>query len=92
MTVAVLRQDLGVPCLTDPKEIAAWLKRKHHGLTVVFTTYQSGEALAKAARSAKFTLRPRHHGRGAQDRRRWRTNCSPTCCTTRICPSAAACS
>jgi superfamily II DNA or RNA helicase len=53
---AVLRQDLGVPCLTDPKEIAAWLKRKHRGLTVVFTTYQSGEALAKAARSAKFTF------------------------------------
>jgi superfamily II DNA or RNA helicase len=50
---AVLRQDLGVPCLTAPAEIAAWLKRKHHGLTVVFTTYQSGEAIAKAARSAK---------------------------------------
>jgi predicted helicase len=53
---AVLRQDLGVPCLTNPKEIAAWLKRKHRGLTVVFTTYQSGEALAKAARAAKFTF------------------------------------
>jgi superfamily II DNA or RNA helicase len=53
---AVLRQDLGVPCLTDPKEIATWLKRKHRGLTVVFTTYQSGEALAKAARAAKFTF------------------------------------
>ena len=52
--VTVLRQDLGVPCLTAPEEIAAWLKRKHHGLTVVFTTYQSGEALAKAARSARF--------------------------------------
>ncbi len=51
---AVLRQDLGVPCLTAPDEIAAWLKRKHHGLTVVFTTYQSGEAMAKAARSAKY--------------------------------------
>ncbi|MEI7912266.1 MAG: DEAD/DEAH box helicase family protein [Verrucomicrobiota bacterium] len=51
---AVLRQDLGVPCLTDPDEIAAWLKRKHRGLTVVFTTYQSGEALAKAARAANF--------------------------------------
>jgi len=52
--VTVLRQDLGVPCLTDPDDIAAWLKRKHHGLTVVFTTYQSGEALAKAARSVRF--------------------------------------
>jgi superfamily II DNA or RNA helicase len=52
--VTVLRQDLGVPCLTAPDEIAAWLKRKHHGPTVVFTTYQSGEAIAKAARSARF--------------------------------------
>lgn len=52
--VAVLRQDLGVPCLTKPGEISAWLKRKHSGLSVVFTTYQSGEALAQAARSARF--------------------------------------
>jgi len=52
--VTVLRQDLGVPCLTAPDDIAAWLKRKHPGLTVVFTTYQSGEALARAARSARF--------------------------------------
>jgi predicted helicase len=52
--VTVLRQDLGVPCLTEPGEIAAWLDRKHHGLTVVFTTYQSGEALAIAARAARF--------------------------------------
>ena len=52
--VTVLRQDLGVPCLTDADDIAAWLKRKHSGLTVVFTTYQSGEALSKAARAARF--------------------------------------
>jgi len=54
--VAVLRQDLGVPCLTDPQGIAAWLGRKHRGLTVVFTTYQSGAVLAKAARTAGFTF------------------------------------
>ena len=53
---AVLRQDLGAPCLTDPQEIAAWLRRKNPGLTVVFTTYQSGEALGKAARAAKFSF------------------------------------
>lgn len=52
--VSVLRQDLGVPCLTDPKEIASWLGRKSKGLKVVFTTYQSGEALSAAARKAKF--------------------------------------
>jgi predicted helicase len=44
--VAVLRQDLGVPCLTDPNDIAKWLRKANHGLTVVFTTYQSGEAIA----------------------------------------------
>jgi len=51
--VAVLRQDLGVPCLTDAGDIAKWLKKTNHGLTVVFTTYQSGVAIAKAARQAK---------------------------------------
>ena len=51
--VAVLRQDLGVPCLTDPGEIAAWLAKAKKGLAVVFTTYQSGEAIAKAAKKAK---------------------------------------
>ena len=54
--VAVLRQDLGVPCHTDPKEIASWLRQKKPGLTVVFTTYQSGEAIAIAARRAKFAF------------------------------------
>ena len=52
--VSVLRQDLGIPCLTDPKEIAGWLKKKSKGLQVVFTTYQSGQALSAAARKAKF--------------------------------------
>ena len=53
---AVLRQDLGVPCLTDADEIAAWLKKNHHGLTVVFTTYQSGDSLSRAARTAKLRV------------------------------------
>jgi len=54
--VAVLRQDLGVPCLTDPTEIANWLTgtKKAKGLQVVFTTYQSGQALSAAAKKAKF--------------------------------------
>ena len=51
--VAVLRQDLGVPCLTDSGEIAAWLGKAKKGLAVVFTTYQSGESIAKAAKKAK---------------------------------------
>jgi superfamily II DNA or RNA helicase len=52
--ISVLRQDLGVPCLTNAREISRWLSKANHGLTVVFTTYQSGEALSKAARSARF--------------------------------------
>jgi superfamily II DNA or RNA helicase len=52
--VSVLRQDLGIPCLTNPKEIAGWLKKKIKGLQVVFTTYQSGQALSAAARKANF--------------------------------------
>ena len=52
--VAVLRQDLGLPCLTDSEEITTWLGRKRRGTTVVFTTYQSGAVLAKAARAARF--------------------------------------
>jgi len=54
--VAVLRQDLGVPCVTDAREIAAWLGRRRRGLTVVFTTYQSGTVLAEAARAARYSF------------------------------------
>jgi superfamily II DNA or RNA helicase len=69
----VLKQDLGVPCLTNSKEIAEWLKRKHNSLSIVFTTYQSGEALAKAARKAGFTfdlgiMDEAHKTAGAKDR------------------------
>jgi superfamily II DNA or RNA helicase len=54
--VVVQRQDIAVPCLTSSDKIADWLKVKHKGLTVVFTTYQSGEVLATAARKAKFVF------------------------------------
>ena len=69
----VLKQDLGVPCLTNSNEITEWLKRKHNALTIVFTTYQSGQALAKAARDAAFTfdlgiMDEAHKTAGAKDR------------------------
>jgi superfamily II DNA or RNA helicase len=54
--VVVQRQDIAVPCLTSTDKIADWLKTKHKGLTVVFTTYQSGNVLATAARKAKFVF------------------------------------
>ena len=50
------RQDIAVPCLTSTDKIAEWLKVKRKGLTVVFTTYQSGDVLATATRKAKFTF------------------------------------
>lgn len=54
--VVVQRQDIAVPCYTSIDKIAEWLRAKHKGLTVVFTTYQSGDVLATAARKAKFTF------------------------------------
>ena len=51
---AVYRQDLGIECHTNPDRIADWLKKKRTGLTVVFTTYQSGATLSEGARKAAF--------------------------------------
>jgi superfamily II DNA or RNA helicase len=54
--VAVKVKDLGVPCHTSPDEIARELKTNEDCLTVVFTTYQSGQVLATAARKAKYVF------------------------------------
>jgi len=54
--IAVLTQDLGVLVHTDPVEIADWLKKKDKGTTVVFSTYQSGKAIAEAAKMANVTF------------------------------------
>ena len=51
--LAVLKQDLGVPAYTDPETIAEWLRKRHSGKVVVFTTYQSGKALAEASKLAR---------------------------------------
>lgn len=51
---AVLVQDLGVWVHTNPQEIADWLKPVFDGVTVIFTTYQSGRAIAEASRNAGF--------------------------------------
>jgi predicted helicase len=50
--------DLGLPTHTDPKEIARLLRSRSQGPKVVFTTYQSSDKLAAAARRAgtKFDL------------------------------------
>ena len=44
--------DLGVPCTTKVGEIATFLKKRPSSPRIVFTTYQSGRVLAKAARKA----------------------------------------
>jgi superfamily II DNA or RNA helicase len=54
--VSVLKQDLGVPCVTNAREISAWLKTAANGLTVVFTTYQSGKAIAEASRKTGYSF------------------------------------
>lgn len=50
---SVQLQDLGVKVHTDPSDIAKWLRKRFEGLKVIFTTYQSGEALSNAASIAK---------------------------------------
>jgi predicted helicase len=42
--------DLGLPTHTDPNEIAALLRTRSDGPKIVFTTYQSSDKLAAAAR------------------------------------------
>ena len=44
--------ELGLPTHTDPKEIAARLRVPSKGSKIVFTTYQSSDKLAAAARHA----------------------------------------
>ena len=48
--------DLGVPCLTDADVIADKLRKFSAARRVIFTTYQSGEVLALAARRAGVTF------------------------------------
>lgn len=47
-------QDLGVPCHTNPDEISGRLNELRGELNVVFSTYQSSEALCEAVKSAGF--------------------------------------
>ena len=46
--------ELGLPTHTDPKEIAALLRAHSNGPKIVFTTYQSSDKLAAAARQARI--------------------------------------
>jgi superfamily II DNA or RNA helicase len=46
--------DLGLPTHTDTNEIAALLRARSNGHKIVFTTYQSSDKLAAAARQARI--------------------------------------
>src|SRR5664280_708011 len=48
--------DLGLPTHTNPNEIAALLHAPSKGPKIVFTTYQSSDNLAAAARKARVTF------------------------------------
>jgi predicted helicase len=48
--------DIGLPVTTDPREIAAFLRKRSDETKVIFSTYQSGKKLAAAARRAGVTL------------------------------------
>ncbi|MGV8122265.1 MAG: DEAD/DEAH box helicase family protein [Candidatus Xenobiia bacterium LiM19] len=54
--LAVLKQDLGIPCITDNGKIADWLRTRQGELNIVFTTYQSGKSIAKAARELNISF------------------------------------
>jgi len=54
---AVYAQDLVVPCVTDVATIEAWLAAPATGKRrILFSTYQSGRALAEAARTSGTTF------------------------------------
>lgn len=47
-------RDLGIEVFTDPEIISQWLKRETADIKVVFSTYQSGAALAEATKTSSF--------------------------------------
>jgi len=72
--IAVLTHDIAVPRKTGLMEIVNWLKKRHHTLAVVFTTYQSSHILAKACRKAGYKfdlgiLDEAHKTTGPKDKR-----------------------
>lgn len=45
---------LGIPTTTKIDDISSFLKKKHTGRKIIFTTYQSSDRLAKASQKSKF--------------------------------------
>ncbi|MFN5183970.1 MAG: DEAD/DEAH box helicase family protein [Bacteroidota bacterium] len=53
--VAFHTNEMGVPCVTDVNEIADCLRKNKNNKTIIFTTYQSGKAIADASKKAKYS-------------------------------------
>ena len=51
--VAIYTNEIGVPCVTDKNYIAKWIKENAKNKTIIFSTYQSGKAIAEACKTAK---------------------------------------
>ncbi len=54
--VVMLTEDLGVPCVTDPNYIKAWLDQNRSEDKIIFTTYQSGKLIAEISKKLKFSF------------------------------------
>ena len=54
--VVMLTEDLGVPCVTDPNYIKAWIDQNRSEDKIIFTTYQSGKLIAEISKKLKFSF------------------------------------
>lgn len=52
--VALLTEDVGVPCVTDPIYINTWLNNNKDDQKIIFTTYQSGKLIAEISKKQKL--------------------------------------
>ena len=54
--VAIMTNNIGVPCKTDPEYISAWLKENKDEHKIIFTTYQSGHLIADISKKLKLSF------------------------------------
>ena len=54
--VAVMTNNIGVACKTDPKYIRDWLKANKDVHKIIFTTYQSGHLIADISKKLKMSF------------------------------------
>ena len=54
--VAIMTNNIGVPCKTDPAYIRAWLKENKDEHKIIFTTYQSGHLIADISKKLKMSF------------------------------------